>query len=72
MTVERAELIRLRDALIRARLNGVRELQDQSGERLVYKSEAEMRSAIEAVNREIQAHDRRQPHTIVFSTSKGL
>lgn len=72
MSIDLTELHRLRDALVRARLNGLGELQDQNGERIIYKSDREMQAAIEAVNREIQAAERRQAHTILFRTSKGL
>lgn len=72
MSLSLSELHHLRDELIKARLGGIREVQDQNGERVVFKSDNEMRAAIEAVNREIQALDRQQPHTIRFKTSKGV
>ncbi|RXF69902.1 phage head-tail joining protein [Hansschlegelia zhihuaiae] len=67
-----AKLRAKRDALIEARLEGVRELQDQSGERIVYRSDNEMRAAISDVNRLIQDAERASPSTIRFRTSKGL
>lgn len=73
MTVlDLAELHTLRDALIRARLNGLRELVDQNGERIAFKSDTEMRNALDAVSREIQSRQNRSPHTIHFRTSKGV
>ena len=67
-----SDLFRLRDELIRARMKNVREFQDQNGERVAYRSDAEMAAAIIAINREIQNHDRRAPSAVLFRTSKGL
>jgi hypothetical protein len=68
-----AELIARRDALKAARLNGLREVRDSSGEGVTYKSDAEMASALAAVEREISALQGRSPiKTIIFRTSKGF
>jgi hypothetical protein len=67
-----ADLIRWRDSLVESRLSGIRELRDQSGETIIYKSDAEMAEAILAVNRAIQALDRPPVNTILFRTSKGI
>ncbi|MDE0921805.1 phage head-tail joining protein [Aurantimonas coralicida] len=58
-----------RDDLMKARLSGVRVLVDQSGERIEYKSDSEMRSAIAAADAALSA---RRPHTILLHTSKGV
>lgn len=67
-----AELIELRDKLVRARLSGVRSIRDQNGETLEYKSDAEMRAAIDSIEFEIGRLTSARPHTIIFKTSKGL
>jgi hypothetical protein len=67
-----ADIIKWRDALIEARLSGVREVQDQNGERVTYKSDSEMARAIAAAEAAIAAATRRPSSTILFKTSKGL
>lgn len=66
MGLSLTELHTLRDRLQRARLAGIREVQDTNGERVVYKSESEMAHALDALDREISAMGRKQPHTIIF------
>ena len=66
------DLTTLRDALIRARLNGVRSVKDQNGETLEYKSDSEMAAALANAERRIAEFNRSAPHTIIFATSKGL
>jgi hypothetical protein len=61
-----------RDALVTARIGGLREVQDANGERVVYKSDSEMARALAALDAEIAAASRRPSNTIVFNTSKGL
>ena len=73
MALTVSELTSLRDALIRARSNGLREVRDQNGETLTYKSDSEMAAAIASLERQIQAAQTNPPaNTIVFATSKGL
>jgi hypothetical protein len=68
-----AQLITARDALRLARLNGLREVRDESGVTLQYKSEAEMAAALAAVERDIAAlTGHTMPKTILFQTTKGL
>lgn len=67
-----AELTAWRDDLLDLRRRGVREFQDQNGERIVYKSDSEMAAAIASLDRAIAAAQAGQPSTIVFKTSKGL
>lgn len=67
-----AELTAWRDALVKARLSGVREVRDQNNEAVVYKSDAEMARAIAAAEAAIAAATRRPANTILFRTSKGL
>ncbi|KTQ95129.1 hypothetical protein NS226_13145 [Aureimonas ureilytica] len=70
--IERERLLRWRDELVEARLSGVREIQDQNGERIRYASDAEMARAIAAADRMIADATRRPASTIRFATSKGL
>lgn len=68
-----ADLIAQRDALFAARLKGIREVRDASGEAVVYKSDTEMAAALAACDREISAlSGTRHPKTIIFRTSKGI
>lgn len=67
-----SELTSMRDALIRARMGGVREVKDQNGETLTYKSDAEMAAALASAERQIASFTRAAPSTIRFKTSKGL
>ena len=73
MTVMLADLIKSRDALKLARLNGARRVRDASGEEIEYRSEAEIARAIAAAERDIAAlQGEPMPKTILFRTSKGL
>lgn len=68
-----AELITLRDALIRARFAGVREVQDANGERVQYRSDAEMGRALancEALIAQMQSG--KSPNVIKFDARKGV
>lgn len=68
-----AELIAYRDQLMAARGGSIRRFRDQSGEEVEYKSDAELKTAIAAVTREIDAaQSGRTASTIIFRTSKGL
>jgi hypothetical protein len=68
-----AELTRTRDSLILARSQGARRFRDQNGEEVEYKSDAQMATALAALDRQIaELSGRRTPHTITFRTSKGL
>jgi hypothetical protein len=68
-----ADLIKWRESLFEARLSSVRELQDQNGERVSYKSDSEMAAAIAAADQAIaEIQSGRFPNTILFRTSKGL
>jgi hypothetical protein len=67
------ELRDWRDRLFKARLGGVRAVQDQNGQRVEYANDREMASAIAAADRAIaQIAGRAPPKTILFQTSKGL
>lgn len=68
-----SELQSLRDSLIRARLAGVREVQDQNGERIQYRSDAEMARALsncEALIAQMQSGQ--TPNVIKFDARKGV
>lgn len=71
MAIDATELETLRDALIRARAKGVREVQ-HNGERVRYGSDAEMASAIADLDARIRSTARPRPSTVRFSSSKGL
>ena len=70
-TLTVAQLQAFRDDLISARLSGLREIEDQNGERVQYKTDAEMARAIEAADREIARLQGTGARTIKISTSKG-
>lgn len=66
-----SELQSLRDALIRARASGTREIQDQNGERISYKSDSEMSRAIADLESRIAAmQSGQQVNVIKFKPSK--
>ncbi|OJF91506.1 hypothetical protein AX761_22215 [Rhizobium sp. 58] len=68
-----SDFIRWRDALLEARLGGIREFRDQNGETVVYKSDTEMAAAIRAADAVISSlSSGRSPNTILFKTSKGI
>lgn len=71
MAIELSELVAMRDELVRSRAKGV--LTVQCGEeRVQYKSDAEMASAIADLDRRI-AHSTRRPIAKVrFSASRGM
>jgi hypothetical protein len=52
MAIDQAELIQMRDALIRARAKGVKSVQ-LNGERVEYRSDAEMAAAIASLTAQI-------------------
>lgn len=66
-----AELIQMRDTLLRARASGAREIRDQNGEMLIYKGDREMAAALAALEAEISAASTRPPSAYVIRTSKG-
>lgn len=65
-------LIGWRDSLIESRLSGVREVTDQNGEKVTYKSDGEMSDALSYADNQIAQFNRALPKTINFITSKGL
>lgn len=67
-----AALTLWRDSLIESRLNGIREVVDQNGEKLVYKSDAEMANAIAYAEKRIAEFNQAMPKTIKFICSKGI
>ncbi len=71
MPVEAAELIEMRDTLIRARAKGVKTLQ-MNGERVEYKTDAEMANTINDLEARIQRASTSRPGVVLFSSSKGL
>jgi type IV secretory pathway TraG/TraD family ATPase VirD4 len=65
------ELESLRAALVRARLNGVREIRDQNGETVSYKSDREMAGALASVESEIARLQSTTIKQVRFRTTKG-
>jgi hypothetical protein len=61
-----------RDSLFEARLSGVREVQDQNGERIRYATDSEMARALAAADAAIAGAHRTPVNTILFRTSKGI
>lgn len=73
MALALADLIALRDSLVRARLAGVLTFRDQNGEAITYRTDSEMARALSAANALIAAAQGGQPvNTLKFQTSKGL
>jgi len=73
MALTLTDLQRWRDGLVAARLKGVREFQDQNGERVAFKSDSEMAKAIASADRMIaELQGSTTPTTILFRTSKGI
>jgi len=66
------ELTSMRARLFDARMSGIREVQDQNGERIVYRSDSEMARAMAALDAEIAGVASKPASTIHFKTSKGL
>ncbi len=66
-----SELETMRERLVRARLNGVREVRDQSGETVTYKSDREMQSALASVESEIARLQSNTVKQVRFTTTKG-
>lgn len=62
-----------RDQLQDARFSGVQSITDQNGERLVYRTQAEIERAIAALDVELAAlQNARKPSILYLSTSKGV
>lgn len=64
------QLQQFRDKLVTSRMSGVLSITDQNGERIEYKTDAQMAAAIAACDRELAALSGRPARTIVFRTSK--
>jgi hypothetical protein len=71
MAIDPTELETLRDALIRARANGVRVTQFE-GKRVEYANDAEMAKAIADLETRIRRAVAPRSGSINFSTSKGI
>ncbi|MCE2737210.1 MAG: hypothetical protein LW703_02370 [Rhodobacter sp.] len=71
MAIDPTELETLRDALIRARANGVRVTQFE-GKRVEYANDAEMAKAIADLETRIRRAVAPRSGNINFSTSKGM
>lgn len=66
-----SELQSLRDALIRSRASGTREIEDQNGERISFKSDSEMSRAISDLEARIAAmQSGKQINVIKFKPGK--
>jgi len=73
MALSLTNLQRWRDGLVAARFKGIREVQDQNGERVAFKSDSEMAKAIASADRMIaELQGNAPPSTILFRTSKGI
>lgn len=71
MAVPPSDLQAWRDALVKARMSGVRRVRDSSGEEVEYRSDAEMKAALAAADAAL-AGASPPVKTIRFTTSKGL
>lgn len=68
-----AALLARREALAASRANAPRVVVDQNGERVEFRSDAELAAAIAFLDREIAAARASTPATTIrFRTSKGL
>lgn len=67
-----AQLRDWRERLQDARYSGTRAVQDSNGERIEYKSDAEMARALAAIDSEIANLQQRRLSIVRFQTSKGL
>ena len=73
MALSLSDLQRWRDDLVSTRLGGLRVVQDRTGERVEYKTDAEMARAIASADRLIATLQAGAPATtILFLTSKGV
>lgn len=72
MAVSVHGLIKWRDDLIELRLSGAREFHDQNGEKIIYKSDLEMATALAFVDKQIAEFYRAIPKTINFNCTKGI
>jgi hypothetical protein len=75
-TIGYFDLLGWRDRLREARFNGLLQVTDSNGESVKYKSDAEMASALLALDKELDKElsgvTAPPANTIVFKTSKGL
>lgn len=67
-----SELRDFRDKLQDARFSGVQSFTDQNGEKLVYRTQAEIERAIAALDSEIAQLQRGRMALIRLQTTKGL
>lgn len=67
-----ADLQATRAALVSARMNGLRAVQYADGSRIEYKTDAEMASALAALDREIASASAPRVSQIRISSSKGF
>jgi len=73
MAASLSDLQQWRDKLFQARMSGIREVRDQNGESVTYRSDAEMAAALAAADSAIaEAQSGRQVKSIIFRTSKGV
>jgi hypothetical protein len=66
------QLQKWRHGLVEARATGVRSVTDQNGERVEYRNDSELASALALVDAEIRRFNTNPPNTIYLTTSKGL
>lgn len=67
-----AELTKMRADLFAARMGGARAFHDSNGERVEFKSDAEMAKAMAALDAELaKATGAAAPRVLHFTTSKG-
>lgn len=66
-------LLRFREDLQDARFSGIQSFTDQTGERVVYRTQNEIERAIAALDVELAAlQNARKPSILYLSTSKGI
>lgn len=71
MPVALSDLTAMRDALVRARAQGMRKYEIE-GLSVEYRSDSEMAAALADLDRRIATAGASRPRTLAFNTSKGL
>ena len=72
MALTLQQYVNLQSELEKVRLNGVREIKDQNGETVTYRSDSEIAAALAFVNRKIAELQRGPVYQLQFNTSKGI
>jgi hypothetical protein len=73
VAIPTGDLATMRDNLNKARASGVLTVRDSDGSEITYKTDAQMATAVAAINAQIADAGRSQPvKSVTFKSSKGL